>query len=150
MCGGEAALPTTVLAAVAAAVVPESVIRARFPDVKRTFIPLRGEAITGANLFWFGSAEGAAAARFWRRTEEVRKKPWRLASLFGPGVFLRFAARRLDLDGVTRELSLRVGLPVAAVRLPFAECGLDVDRPDDLRLAERVLAGASAASPSGA
>ncbi|NNL65313.1 MAG: NTP transferase domain-containing protein [Myxococcales bacterium] len=138
-------------AAVAAAVVPESVIRARFPDVRRTFIPLRGEAITGANLFWFASAEAAAAARFWRRTEEVRKQPWRLAALFGPGVWLRFAARRLALDDVTQELSRRIGLPVAAVRLPFAECGLDVDRPADLRLAERLLdAAPGAASPSGA
>jgi CTP:molybdopterin cytidylyltransferase MocA len=128
-------------APVVAAVVCESVIRARFPEARRTFIPLRGEAVTGANLFWFASPEGAAAARFWRRTEAVRKRPWRLAALFGAGALLRFAARRLDLEAATRHLSERIGMPVAAVRLPFAECGLDVDRPGDLLLARRLLAG---------
>lgn len=131
-------------ARVVAAVVCESVIRQRFPDAKRTFLPLRGEAVTGANLFWFASPEGAAAARFWRRTEAVRKQPWRLAALFGAGTLLRFAARRLDLEAATRHLSERIGLPVAAVRLPFAECGLDVDRPDDLLLARRIAAASSA------
>jgi CTP:molybdopterin cytidylyltransferase MocA len=133
---------------VVAAVVPESVVRARFPAVRRTFIPLRGEAVTGANLFWFASAEGAAAARFWRRTEAVRKQPWRLAALLGPGAWLRFAARRLDLEEATRLVSERVGLPIAAVRMPFAECGLDVDRPDDLALAERLLREVAEARPT--
>jgi len=137
-------------AAVVAAVVCETVIRARFPDARRTFIPLRGEAVTGANLFWFASAEGAAAARFWRRTETVRKKPWRLAALFGASTLVRFAARRLDLEAATRHLSERIGLPVAAVRLPFAECGIDVDRPDDLRLASRLLAASGAPRAPGA
>jgi len=129
---------------VVAAVVPEAVIHERFPDLRRTFIPLRGEAVTGANLFWFGSADGAAAASFWRRTESVRKRPWRLAALFGPRTLLRFALRRLDLEAATRHISERVGVPVAAVRLPFPECGLDVDRPADLALAERLLAGSRA------
>lgn len=135
-------------APVVAAVVCESVIRARFPDARRTFIPLRGEAVTGANLFWFASPEGAAAARFWRRTEAVRKQPWRLAALFGPGALIRFATRRLDLEAATRHLSERIGMPVAAVRLPFAECGLDVDRPEHLVLASRLLAGSSPAEAS--
>jgi hypothetical protein len=127
---------------VSAGVVEESVLRARFPDVPRTFVPLRGERVTGANLFWFRSPAGAAAADFWRRTEAVRKQPWRLASLFGAGALARFALRRLDLDDVAATIGERVGLDVAAVRLPFAECGIDVDREADLALAERILGGA--------
>jgi len=127
---------------VVAAVVSDAVFRARFPDARRTFIPLRGEAVTGANLFWFRSGEGEAAAAFWRRTESIRKSPWRLAGVFGARMLAEFAVRRVALEDATRRLSEILDLRVAAVRLPFAECGLDVDRPADLALAEQVLAEA--------
>jgi CTP:molybdopterin cytidylyltransferase MocA len=127
---------------VVAAVVADGVFRARFPRARRTFIPLRGEAVTGANLFWFRSGAGAAAAGFWRRTESIRKKPWRLASLLGPVMLLRFALRRVTLEAATERLSQILGLRVAALRLPYPECGLDVDRADDLVLAERTIAEA--------
>ena len=72
----------------AAAVVEESLFRARFPAVRRTFVPLRGGAITGANLFWFRTREAARAARFWTRAESLRKRPWRLVALFGAGALM--------------------------------------------------------------
>ena len=126
-------------AEVAAAVVSDAVFRARFPDARRTFIPLRGEGVTGANLFWFRSGQGAAAARFWKQTETFRKKPWRLAGLLGPGTWGLFLLRRIDLEGAALRISNAVGMSVAAIRLPYPEAGLDVDKPDDLILAERVL-----------
>jgi molybdopterin-guanine dinucleotide biosynthesis protein A len=131
---------------VAAAVVSEPVLRARFPDSRRTFIPLRGEAVTGANLFWLRGSAGAAAASFWRRTEAVRKRPWRLAGLFGFRALLGFALRRLDLDAAARLVSARMGVRAAVVRMPFAECGIDVDRPEDVVVVDRELR-ARASSP---
>lgn len=133
---------------VVAAVVSASVVLERFPDARRTFIPLRGESVTGANLFWFRSAEAAGAAAFWRQTETVRKRPWRLAALFGIRALASFAMRRLDLDQATARVSSKLGLRAAVVRMPFAECGLDVDRPEHLELVERILAGARARAPT--
>lgn len=129
---------------VVAAVVSASVLLDRFPDARRTFIPLRGESVTGANLFWFRSAEAASAAAFWRQTERVRKRPWRLAALFGIGTLARFAMRRLDLEQAAARISPKLGVRAAVVRMPFAECGLDVDRPEHLERVEQILATAHA------
>lgn len=126
-------------AEVVAAVVSEPLVRARFPGARRTFIPLRGDGVTGANLFWFRGPAGAAAASFWRRTEAVRKRPWRLAGLFGWRALALFALRRLDLDAAARLVSERLGVRAAVVRMPFAECGIDVDRREDVEVAEREL-----------
>lgn len=123
----------------AAAVVEESVLRERYPDSRRTFIALRGGAITGANLFLFRTPESAAAARFWTRAEAVRKQPWKLAALFGPVTLARFAAHRLDLDEAAERVSAAMDLRVAAVRMPFAECAIDVDTPADLALSQDIL-----------
>jgi molybdopterin-guanine dinucleotide biosynthesis protein A len=125
---------------VAVAVVEASLFRARFPRVRRTFIPLGDDAVTGANLFWFRNAHAAEAARFWVRAEVVRKRPWRMVALFGPVALLRFALGRLSLDDAVARVSAAMGVRAAAVRLPFAECAIDVDGAADLEAAARVLA----------
>lgn len=124
----------------AVAVVEASRFRARFPGVRRTFIALGHDAVTGANLFYFRNACAAAAARFWVRVEVVRKRPWRMVALFGPGTLLRFALGRLSLDAAVARVSAAMGVRAAAVRMPFAECAIDVDGAGDLEAAARVLA----------
>ena len=130
-------------------VVARSLLREHFPDSTRTWLPLRGDRYTGANLFAFRTPEARRAARFWLRAERFRKRPWRLASVFGPGTLLAFALRRLDLDAALERVSQAMQARVEAVRLPFAEAAIDVDRPADLALVSRILAGdQSRRSPS--
>jgi len=121
-------------------VVTEDVVRARFPETRRTWIPLRGERLCGANLFWFRGERAARAALFWMRAERYRKQPWRLARVFGISSLLSFWLRRLDLNAALSRVSCAMGVRVEAVRLPFAECAVDVDRPEDLALVNRLLA----------
>jgi len=122
------------------AVVEAGVFRREFPSARRTFVPLRGNAISGANLFLFRTPRGAEVARFWVRAESFRKRPWRMVAVFGPLALLRFLLRRLDLDGALAEAGRVIGARIAAVRMPFAESAIDVDTPEDLVLANRLLA----------
>jgi len=124
-------------------VVAASLLSSRYPETRRTYVRLRGEAWTGANLFCFRTDRAARVARFWLRVEHQRKRPWRLVSAFGPGLLLRFALRSLDLDAALAGASRRMGALVCALRLPFPEAGIDVDRPADLALAEKILAAAA-------
>jgi CTP:molybdopterin cytidylyltransferase MocA len=126
---------------VAVGMVAASRVRERFPDTTRTYLPLRSESWSGANLFAFLTPEGQRAAAFWTRAEQLRKRPWRLASTFGLGSLLLFALRRLDVDAAFERVSRAVGVRVRPVEMPFAEAAVDVDRPSDLQLVERVLAG---------
>jgi len=132
-------------------VVARSLLHARFPDSKRTYIPLRDERYSGANLFAFRTANARRAAAFWLRAEAFRKRPWRLVSAFGPRALLLFALGRLDLDGALERASHAFGARVEAVRMPWAEAAVDVDRASDLELVRRVLSeGYSTRSPSAA
>jgi len=120
-------------------VVAQGVVEARFPAVPRTWLPFRDARYTGANLFVFRTPQALRAVEFWIRAESFRKKPWRIASTFGPLSLLLFALRRLTLDAALARASKAIGCRIEAVRLPFAEAAVDVDRPSDLALAERVL-----------
>jgi len=125
---------------VAVGVVAASVVRAAHPASPRTFVPLRGEGWSGANLFWLRPPAAQRVAAFWRRAEQDRKRPWRLVRHFGMSTLAAFLLRRLDLDAALARVSRAVGARVVAVPLPFAEAAIDVDRPADLALAERLLA----------
>jgi len=125
---------------VAVGLVAAQTVRARYPDAVRTYIPLRGGAYSGANLFAFRTERARVAAAFWVRAEQYRKRPWRLVSVFGPGTLARFALRRLDLESALERVSRTIGAEIRPVSLPFPEAAVDVDRPSDHALVSRILA----------
>ncbi len=130
-------------------VVARSLLEARYPEATRTYLRLREEAWTGANLFCFRTARARRAAEFWVRAEQQRKRPWRLAWALGPIALVLFLLRRLDLDAALERASRAIGARIRAVPLPFPEAGVDVDRVADLALAERILAAREARTGAG-
>jgi hypothetical protein len=116
-----------------------SVIRAAYPDSVRTFFRLGREGYSGCNLFLFRTAAAGRIAARWAEFEQFRKQPLRLLATVGPGIVLRYLVRRLTLDAALARLSVLAGATVKAVEMPFAEAAIDVDKPLDLELAERIL-----------
>jgi GTP:adenosylcobinamide-phosphate guanylyltransferase len=128
--------------------VARSVVHSRYPESPRTYFRLRGEAWTGANLFAFRTARSRQAADFWVRAERYRKRPWRLVTAIGPALLGRYLLGRLHLDAALVHASKRIGAGVQALPLPFPDAAIDVDREDDLQLAERILAQRGEEMPS--
>ena len=46
-----------------------------------------------------------------------------------------------------RRLGRRIGATLAAVEMPFAEAAIDVDKPEDRALVERILLLRTSAQP---
>lgn len=127
---------------VTAGLAPASVILRDFPDAQRTFLRFRDDRYSGCNLFAVVRPAGLSVVRFWRKAERHRKTPWRLVRTFGISSLMRFALGRLSLDGAMRRVSAVAGAKAHAVRMPFATAAIDVDKPEDLELVERILAKA--------
>jgi len=121
------------------ALVTATLLRAHYPESTRTWLPMRDDLYSGANLFAFVTPAARRAAEFWVRAESLRKQPWRLALAFGPRALWLFWRRRLALDDALAQISTVIGARVRAVRMPFAEAAIDVDRASDLELATRIL-----------
>lgn len=117
-----------------------AVISAAYPETKRTYIRFRDGGYSGANLFLLRTAAAEAGIAFWRRIERDRKAPWRLARAFGPLLLGAYLLRLATLAQAMRLVSRRLGITVAAVAMPMAEASIDVDKPADLDLVERILA----------
>ncbi len=121
-------------------VVGSRILLGAHPDNKRTWLRFRGEAWTGTNLFAFGNDRAKAALAAWSAVERDRKKALKLLWHFGPLLAIRAATRTITLEDALVKVGRRMGCNVRPIALPFAEAGIDVDKPSDHALAERILA----------
>ncbi|MGH6958868.1 MAG: NTP transferase domain-containing protein, partial [Dongiaceae bacterium] len=110
-----------------------------YPETRRTYYRFAGERYSGCNLFLLRTPAAAKAASFWSEVERHRKQPWRLVLAIGPVTLGRFLLGLLSLEAALERLSRLIGARIGAVELPFAEAAIDVDRPSDLALAEKIL-----------
>ena len=79
----------------------------------------------------------------WQYLEPVRKKPWRLVAAFGRRRSLRYRVGTLDPRAGLRHRVAATRRSIARpVLMPFAEAAIDVDKPADKELAEKILRAA--------
>ena len=124
---------------VCAGLTSAQVILARYPDSVRTYLKFRGGMFSGSNLFSLLTAEGIKGPETWRRAEQHRKKPWKIARAFGPGLLIAYLFRRLTLETAFARIGENVGIKIAPITMPYAEAAIDVDNPQDLELVEEIL-----------
>ena len=124
---------------IAAGVVEREVMLRSYPDNRRTWLKFRGGAYTGANLFALGGDEVLPALELVANAESDRKNQLRLLRHFGLLLAFRAATRTISLPDAFAKGFRRLGLEGKVVALPMAEAGIDVDKVEDLHLAERIL-----------
>lgn len=114
-------------------------IQSAHPETRRTYLKFSDQQVSGCNLFYLANPDALAAIRFWRKAQSDRKRPLRLASHFGVGAILQYLFGRLSLDGAFAFASRKLGIAARPVLLPFAEAAIDLDKPSDLPVVERIL-----------
>lgn len=129
---------------VAVALVERSTLEAAHAGSQRTWLRFSDGDYSGANLFALRTEAAQAGLSLWSSVEQDRKKARRLLLRFGPILALRALTRTISLDSAIERVARRIGLKAKAVRLPFAEAAIDVDKPSDLDLAEMILADRAA------
>jgi len=125
--------------AVAALAHAEEVGKA-FPGSRRTVTRLRDGGYCGCNLFAFLTTKGRDAAKFWRKVEEHRKRPLKIARILGIFTMLRYLTGHLSLDDALARLSRLIGARAGAIWMPYPEASVDVDKIDDWKLVENFIA----------
>lgn len=117
------------------AVVAKARMLKKFPKSDRTYVRLRDGVFTGGNLFFVNAEIMERCMEVARRAVENRKKPWRLASLMGWRVLLKFIFRRLSLEDIEARLSAVLGITGRVIQSKYPEIGMDVDKISDLEIA---------------
>nr|WP_294915322.1 NTP transferase domain-containing protein [uncultured Neokomagataea sp.] len=110
------------------------------PGTKRTYIRLSDITFSGCNLFWLGSPKAHNVITLWKRLQQDRKKPLRMARTLGLGILLRALFRRLDTATLCKRIEALTGARIRFIPLSDGRAAVDVDKPEDLTLVEKILA----------
>ena len=118
---------------------PESLVRAAAPTTRRTYLKFADGRYSGCNLFLLRNDRALLALDFWRRVEALRKQPWRIALLIGPGFLISYLSGRLTLAQTVARLGRKAGVIAVAVVSKFGLAAVDVDKPSDLDLVKTLV-----------
>lgn len=119
---------------------PASYVLDKYPEGDRAFHRFTDGAFSSCNLYALLTPRALQAPRVFNSGGQFAKKPKRLIASFGLLAFLLYKSRRFKLRTVLAVLSRGVGVKTAPVLMPFAEGPIDVDRMQDWRLANRIVA----------
>ena len=109
------------------------VMEQRYPTSRRTYTPLRGTQVCGGDIN-MAHVRLAKNAAFVERLTAARKSPLRMASLIGWNVLLLFLLRQLTIERGEQLISRNLGIPTRVHLCPYAELGMDIDKPHQLEI----------------
>jgi len=120
----------------------KNIIQPAYPDVKRTYWNFSDRPVSGCNLFYIANKKGLAVIDFWKQVQHLRKKPIKLARIVAWGLLFKYLLGRLTLQEAFDYVSRRLSISATPILIPIAEAAIDVDKPSDKDLVEKILAGA--------
>jgi hypothetical protein len=124
---------------------PAQYILDKYPEGNRAFHRFRDGAFSSCNIYALLTPRSLAGPRVFNSGGQFGKKPKRLIGAFGLPAFLLYKSRLVKLRTFLNFLSFAIGLKAAPVLMPFAEGPIDVDRMQDWKLAEEIIARRAAA-----
>ena len=119
----------------------EAVVRAAAPETKRTYLAFRDGRYSGCNLFLLKTDRALLAIDLWRKVEQHRKQPWKIAAMLGPVMLGRYLLGRMTLDETVGRIGALAGVKAVAVRAHDGLAAVDVDKPSDLDLVRSLVEG---------
>jgi GTP:adenosylcobinamide-phosphate guanylyltransferase len=120
-------------------VIPREVMEKAFPESKRSYTRLKGLEVCGGDMNIVATRMVTAKEEIWQKLIASRKNVFKQAALIGYDTFLLLLLRRLTIDDAVRRVARRLNITGRAVICPFAEVGMDVDKPHQLEIMRAYL-----------
>lgn len=123
----------------AVAMLPLQILKAKYPETKRTALKLKDGSFKSCNLFIFKNKTAAHnILSFWRALEDQRKTPWKMVRHLGPLTLLQYLTGQLTLQSALSHLGKITKTTPQAVMLDIPEAAIDVDMPTDLEFVRAI------------
>jgi CTP:molybdopterin cytidylyltransferase MocA len=120
-------------------IVERSVMEARFPESRRTYAHMREGDFAGGDLLLFRPGVTFNQQELWQELAKARKNALRQARLFGLWTFLKLLLRRLTIAEAEQRARKVLNVHGRAIPFPYAEVGMDVDKPFQLEIVRAEL-----------
>jgi molybdopterin-guanine dinucleotide biosynthesis protein A len=111
----------------------------RFPNANRTFVRLKDLTICGGDMNVVDRELFAKENSLWKKLSDARKNPFKQVSLLGVDSVILVALRLLTLQQAANRVCQKLGVDGRALVTPFAEMGMDADKPYQLEILRSAL-----------
>jgi CTP:molybdopterin cytidylyltransferase MocA len=117
------------------------VMEKRFPGSRRSYTHLKGATVCGGDASMLATRLVKDDNPIWEEITKARKNVFKQASLIGYQTLLLLALRQLTAERAVQLVSRKMGMTGRPVLCPYAEIGMDVDKPFQYELVMRDLEG---------
>jgi len=114
--------------------VTRQVMEARFPGSMRSYTRLKDVEVCGGDLNVIRAMTVTSNDELWDRIVSARKSAFRQAALLGFDTLILLLFRAVTLEEAIKRVSKRLNMTGQAILSPYAEIGMDVDKPHQLEL----------------
>ncbi len=121
-------------------IIPRDVMESRYPTSKRSYTRLKGLEVCGGDLNVLHSKTVTHNNDLWDKIIAGRKNVFKQASLIGYDTLILLLLRLIDLEAAEKMVTRRLNIKGKAVVCPYAEIGMDVDKPFQLEIMRTDLA----------
>lgn len=123
-------------------IVEQRVMETQYPGAARSYVPIAEGKFCGGDLHYVRASVARNNEELVRKLLERRKNAFQQIRLAGFGTIIKFLFRRLTIRDAERVASRLMQCNARALNAPFADLGMDVDKPHQLDMVRRLLAGA--------
>jgi hypothetical protein len=101
---------------------------------------LKDAEVCGGDMNVINARMVTANEEIWDRILEARKNVFKQASLIGFSTLLLLLVRQLNLESGIKRVSDRLEITGKVLFSPYAEIGMDIDKPHQLEILRKDLA----------
>ena len=121
-------------------VIPKEVMDKRFPGSKRSFTHLKDMDLCGGDMNVVRAKTVAANEELWEKIIASRKNVFKQAALLGYDNLFLLLSRQITIDNAVQRVTKRMDITGRVIVCPYAEVGMDVDKPHQLEMVRADLA----------
>lgn len=121
-------------------IISREAMEKRFPGSKRSYVHLKDIEACGGDMNVVRTLTATGHDELWRKIIDSRKSAPKQAALLGYDLLLELVLGRLTIENAEKKISKRIGLKGKVLVCPYAEVGMDVDKPHQLEIMRRDLA----------
>ena len=115
-------------------VITRPVMESRFPGSNRSFVRLKDAEVCGGDLNVVRAMTVTSNEALWEKIIASRKNALKQAALLGFDTFLLLLLRQITVERAVKKVTKRMQITGRPLFCPYAEIGMDVDKPHQLEL----------------
>jgi GTP:adenosylcobinamide-phosphate guanylyltransferase len=121
-------------------VIERGVMEERFPASRRSYIHLKDMEVCGGDMNMISTRLVQRNDVIWDKLVESRKNALKQAALIGYDTLILLLLRVLTLETAIQRVTRRLKVTGRALVSPYAEIGMDIDKPHQLEILRADLA----------